>query len=80
MKKKAAATANVAGLASSEIWVSETPERVGYTHVIKWESRERFKAWMRDVHSKEHDPKDGRSGPPIAKTACQYEGVDAASL
>ncbi|MDR3301077.1 MAG: antibiotic biosynthesis monooxygenase [Spirochaetaceae bacterium] len=80
IKKKTAAAANVAGLLSSECWVSKTPEKIGYTHVIKWESQEHFQAWMRDIHSKEHSAKDEQNGSPITKTACRYELVDIHSL
>ncbi|MDR3311603.1 MAG: antibiotic biosynthesis monooxygenase [Spirochaetaceae bacterium] len=80
MKKKAAGAANVAGLLSFECWVSETPEKIGYTHVVKWESQEHFKAWMRDIHSKEHGAKDEQDSSPITKTACHYEVVDIQSL
>jgi heme-degrading monooxygenase HmoA len=80
MKKKAAASANVAGLLSFECWVSETPEKIGYTHVVKWESQEHFKAWMRDTHSKGHGAKDEQDSSPITKTACHYELVDIPSL
>jgi heme-degrading monooxygenase HmoA len=80
MKEKAAASVNVAGLLSFECWVSATPEKIGYTHVVKWESQEHFKAWMRDTHSKGHGAKNERNGDPITKTACHYELVDISSL
>jgi heme-degrading monooxygenase HmoA len=80
MKNKVTAAANVAGLLSSECWVNETPEKIGYTHVIKWESQEYFKAWMRDTHSTGHGARDEHDSSPITKTACQYELVDIHSL
>jgi heme-degrading monooxygenase HmoA len=80
MKKKAAVATNVAGLLSSECWVNETPEKIGYTLVIKWESQEHFKAWMRDTHSAGHGGRDEHDSSAITKTACQYEVVDLHSL
>jgi heme-degrading monooxygenase HmoA len=80
MKKKAAAAASVAGLVSFECWVSETPETIAYTQVVKWESQEHFATWMRDIHGKEHHAKDEHESSPITKRACHYTLVDIAAL
>ncbi|MDR3298500.1 MAG: antibiotic biosynthesis monooxygenase [Candidatus Accumulibacter sp.] len=79
MKKKKSEATGVAGLLSFECWVNETPENVSYTHVVKWESREHFKVWMRASHSGKHG-KDLPDDPPITKKACHYELVDMDSL
>jgi heme-degrading monooxygenase HmoA len=76
MKKKKFETMNVAGLLSSECWGNETAEKIAYTHVVKWESKEHFKVWMRESHAKGDDVKNQQKDLPITKTVRHYELVD----
>jgi heme-degrading monooxygenase HmoA len=75
MKKKKSEAMNVAGLLSFECWVNETQEKIAYTHVVKWESREHFKVWMHESHAKGGGVKN-QEDLPITKTVRHYELVD----
>jgi heme-degrading monooxygenase HmoA len=74
MKKKKSEAINVAGLLSFECWGSETAEKIAYTHVIKWESKEHFQVFMRESHGKGGGEK--KPDLPITKTVRHYELVD----
>jgi heme-degrading monooxygenase HmoA len=73
MKKKKSEAMNVAGLLSFECWVNETQEKIAYTQVVKWESREHFQVFMRESHGKGGEKKPDL---PISKTVRHYELVD----
>ncbi|MDR3327504.1 MAG: hypothetical protein LBT04_05175 [Prevotellaceae bacterium] len=74
MKKKMSETMNAAGLLSFECWVNETQEKIAYSHVIKWESKEHFQICVRESHAKGGGVK--KPELPITKTVRQYEWVD----
>jgi heme-degrading monooxygenase HmoA len=74
MRKKKSEAMNVAGLLSFECWVNETQEKIAYTHIVKWESREHFKVWMRESHTKDNSVK--KMELPIVKTVQHYELAD----
>jgi heme-degrading monooxygenase HmoA len=76
MKKKKSEAMNVAGLLSFECWSSETAEKIAYTHVVKWESKEHFKIWMRESHAKGDGMKNQQEDLPITKIVRHYELVD----
>jgi heme-degrading monooxygenase HmoA len=76
MKKKKSETMNVEGLLSLECWVSEAAEKIAYTLVVKWESKEHFQVCMREIHPKGDGMKTQQQDLPITKTVRHYELVD----
>ncbi|MDR1778109.1 MAG: antibiotic biosynthesis monooxygenase [Desulfovibrio sp.] len=75
MHKKSVEASNVKGLLSTERWLKNGQNTVGFSIVCKWESREHFKAWFSTT---EHGHRGGKTEerPPITKTAYQFETVD----
>lgn len=68
-------TKDVPGLLSSECWRKEDKETVGYCFVNKWNRREDFLTWMREIHSGQERHAQQGKRDSITKTVYQFEVI-----